>query len=360
MNKVILAPAGGRKTQTIIDECFSGEDSQRKLVITYTITGQKVIQERIWQNKEVQGQIEIIGWFSFLLNNIIYPYVYDKYPNQDVKGFHFVEGKDPTQFRKGSKRYFSDKGKVYSNRIGKLAHDIAVSTKGAWIDRLERMYDEIYFDEVQDLGGNDLDILKLLLQSKIKIILVGDVRQSVYTTSRNDTKYKDYRGLKKITWFREMHSLGLCDIEERQQTWRCNQEIIDFADSVLPKNLNFLPTESLNRKETNHDGIFLVSWENLPSYIQTFNPECYRNRIDSRILINTEAINYGQCKGKTVPRVLIYPTGPIKKFLKDSSKSLKDQSAASFYVAITRAEYSVAIVVEKPKQYNIKEWVPKL
>ncbi|MFL2095262.1 UvrD-helicase domain-containing protein [Marinilactibacillus psychrotolerans] len=359
INKLILAPAGGRKTQTIVDNCLLGDTSANRLIVTFTTTGQKVIQERVWKNKSNIGKLEISGWYAFLLNHIIYPYVYDKYPKQTVKGFHFVEGKNPSRYRKGSKRYFDDEGKVYSSNIGKLAHDVAVASNGAWIDRLERIYDEIYFDEVQDLAGNDLDILKMLFQSNITIICVGDVRQTIYSTNRTDTKYKNYRGLQKILWYKEMESLGLCEIEERTKTWRCNQDVIDFADSVLPKELEFPATKSMNINKTEHDGIFLISWDNLTTYINTFKPTCYRNRVDSLILEGTIATNFGQCKGETVPRVLIYPTKPIKSFLKDSTNQLKNQSASSFYVAITRAIHSVAIVVEKPNQYNIQEWVPR-
>jgi len=41
---------------------------------------------------------------------------------------------------------------------------------------------------------------------------------------------------------------------------------------------------------------------------------------------------------------LIYPTAPIKKWLKDNSQNLKSVSRCKFYVAITRAKYSVGIV----------------
>lgn len=359
MNKIILAPAGGRKTQTIVNNCLSGDTSTSRLIVTFTTTGQKVIQERFWKKKSNIGKFEISGWYAFLLNHIIYPYVYDKYPQQTVKGFHFVEGNDPSRYRRGSKRYFDNEGKVYSSSIGKLAHDVAVASNGAWIDRLERIYDEIYFDEVQDLAGNDLDILKILFQSKIRVVCVGDVRQSIYSTNRSDTKYKNYRGLKKILWYKEMESLGLCEIEERTKTWRCNQDIINFADSVLPKELEFPGTTSENLDKTVHDGVFLVSWKNLQSYIDTYKPTCYRNKVNSPILKGTVATNFGQCKGQTVSRALIYPTKPIKLFLQDSTNQLKNQSASSFYVAITRAIHSVAIVVEKPNQYNIQEWVPR-
>lgn len=357
MNKIILAPAGGRKTQTIIDQCLSNKNS-RKLIITYTTTGQKVISDRIWRKNTSEYKIDILGWYSFLLNHIIYPYIYDKYPNQIAHGLHFVDGVDITRYRKGTKRYFDDDNRVFSNHIGKLAYDIAIASNGAWLDRLERIYDEIYFDEVQDLAGNDLDILQLLFKSKINITAVGDVRQSLYSTSRSDSKHKQFNNLNKIEWFRRMKDLNLCELEERTQTWRCNQDIINFANSALPKKLNFPDTKSLNREKTGHDGVFLISWQNLPEYINKFNPQSLRNNINSKILNGTDAINFGQSKGMTFHRVLIYPTDPIKKFLKNQTHPLKDKSASAFYVAVTRAKHSVTIVVDEPKQYKIQEWNP--
>lgn len=358
MNKVILAPAGGRKTQSIIDLCQMGDDAQKRLIVTFTTTGQKVIKERLWKNGCSSTNMEVLGWYSFLLKHFIYPYVYDLYPEQIVKGLHFIKGEDPTQYAKGVRRYFDKTGKVYSTRIGKLAFDILKASSNTCIERLEGIYDEIYFDEAQDLGGNDLEILECLLKSKIKITIVGDVRQSVLKTSRSDWKNIKYDGFKKILWFRKMESNQLCIIEEIMTTWRCNQEIINFADSVLSKNLDFPPTKSKQTDVSGHDGVFVVSWENLSTYLDLYLPECYRYNVKSKVLDKTEAINFGLCKGRTVPRVLIYPTGPIKKFLKDPKKSLTDKSAALFYVAITRAIYSVAIVVKKPKEYRITEWKP--
>ena len=328
------------------------------MIVTYTTTGQKVISDRLWQCNCSGTHLDVIGWYSFLLKHFIYPYVYDLYPEQAVTGLHFVEGKDPAQYQSEAKRYFDNSGRAYSNNIGKLALDISVQSEGACFDRLQGIYDEIYFDEVQDLGGNDLEILELLLKSKIKIVAVGDVRQSTLKTSRTDRKNKQYRGLDKITWYRKMESCGLCEIEERTTSWRCNQEVIDFADSVLPKDLNFAATDSLQPKETDHDGIFVVSWINLQSYMDRYSPECYRYNVKSKILEGTEALNFGLCKGKTVPRVLIYPTSPMEQFLKNPESTLKDQSASLFYVAVTRAEHSVAFVLESPTKYKIKEWMP--
>ena len=111
--------------------------------------------------------------------------------------------------------------------------------------------------------------------------------------------------------------------------------------------------------ETEHDGVFVVSWVNLQSYIDVYSPRCYRNRIYSKILEGYEVKNFGLCKGETVPRELIYLTEPMKKFLKKTLLNLADISAAQFYFAVTRTVHSVEIVVEKPGGYNIKEWTPE-
>jgi len=57
------------------------------------------------------------------------------------------------------------------------------------------------------------------------------------------------------------------------------------------------------------------------------------------------AINFGASKGRTYERVLIFPTKPMLDYLARSDISkLKDRS--KFYVAVTRAKYSVAFVTD--------------
>jgi hypothetical protein len=68
-----------------------------------------------------------------------------------------------------------------------------------------------------------------------------------------------------------------------------------------------------------------------------------RYRIDTNTL-GYPAINFGIAKGRTYDRVLIFPTANMKKYLK--TKDVGDAGdIAKFYVAVTRAKYSVAFVV---------------
>jgi len=55
------------------------------------------------------------------------------------------------------------------------------------------------------------------------------------------------------------------------------------------------------------------------------------------------AFIYGECKGMTFDRILLYPTKPLTAFL--SGKKLDSQE--KYYVAVTRPRFSLAIVVDK-------------
>ncbi len=46
MNTATLAVAGSRKTQSIVDACATGPAGRRRLVLTYTLTGQRDLERR--------------------------------------------------------------------------------------------------------------------------------------------------------------------------------------------------------------------------------------------------------------------------------------------------------------------------
>lgn len=145
------------------------------------------------------------------------------------------------------------------------------------IDRLQHMYDEIYVDEVQDLTGYDLDILELLLRSQIKVTLVGDVRQSLFNTNPQDPKHKQYRGLKMLDWFALQEQRGRLTIVYSHVTWRCNQRIATFSDTIFDESHGFPATASRQTKSTEHDGIYIVAPRHVLEYISEYDPLCLRH-----------------------------------------------------------------------------------
>jgi DNA helicase-2/ATP-dependent DNA helicase PcrA len=67
-------------------------------------------------------------------------------------------------------------------------------------------------------------------------------------------------------------------------------------------------------------------------------------------------LNFGESKGLGFPRVLIYPTKKIGEFLRTGDILQIETVLAKFYVAITRARYSVGIVMD----FDEGEYVPPL
>jgi DNA helicase-2/ATP-dependent DNA helicase PcrA len=70
-------------------------------------------------------------------------------------------------------------------------------------------------------------------------------------------------------------------------------------------------------------------------------------------------MNFGESKGLTFERVLIYPHGPARSWLALDVISHVEKSATKMYVAITRAKYSVAFVFDgKTCGVPAARWVP--
>lgn len=356
MNELTLAVAGSRKTQSIVDECIKGDGNVRRLVITYTLSGQRELEVRLRQVGLAGQMVTVMGWYSFLLQNCIGPYLPLIYPGVGLCGLNF-EG-NPGRYAKGKSRYFDISGRAYRMHLSKLACDVMAASGGAVVDRISRMYDEIYIDEVQDLTGNDLHIIEALLKcGQLKTVMVGDVRQSVFDTNPHDQALKQYRGFGMLGWFRKQESAGRLSICERTETWRSNQMIATFSDSILPETFGFPPTISMQDGRTGHDGVFTISENHVDAYIERFDPQLLRNSGATARLGDLPFLNFGKVKGLTFDRVLIYPTETIKQFIIDGL-ALSNQSACRLYVGVTRARYSVAFVLPEPQRSGLPVWVP--
>jgi superfamily I DNA/RNA helicase len=341
-----LAVAGGRKTQQIAERVSALNASDKCLVLTFTLNGQQELQDRIKATAGHMVTPEVAGWYSFLLNHIVRPYLPALFDGVKATGLHFVQSENEIpRWSRGSGWYLDAHGRVYSNRLGVLANKILAASNNAPIRRLEGIYDHLLIDEIQDLAGNDLDILEQLMRSKMQVCMVGDVRQSVITTSRSDTKNRQYTSVQMVDWFREKQTAGLCKITDSVKTWRFNASIASFSDVIHDSALQFPQTISLNDEITGHDGVFLVNEGNLDSYMAKYSPTVLRYNASRKSPEDAEIFTFKSAKGLTRDRVVILSTQPIVKLLTNGT-NLTSQSACDLYVATTRARSSVALVVD--------------
>lgn len=354
-NHLTLAVAGGRKTQGIVDRCAALTRGRRALVVTYTQANQAELRGRLASHVGDHTDIEVMGWFTFLLREFVRPFVPFKFPRERVRGFNF-DGR-PHRLAKGISRFLDSNGAAYACELGRLAHELVEASDGALLHRLECIYDEILIDEVQDLSGHDWGIIDALLQSSLEVRMVGDIRQAVLATNARSRKNKKYAYAEAVKWFREREADGVLEISYNATTWRCRPEIASFSDSIFNSDWAFPATESLNETVTGHDGVFLVCQELVGEYVATYRPQCLRDSANSGKAFNLDYTNFRLAKGATYQRVLIVPTNGITKFVK-SGTLLEPLAASKFYVAVTRAAQSVAIVIDEPGNSRLLCWDP--
>lgn len=352
---VTLAVAGSRKTQGIAEHCAKLPSTRRVLAITYTQANQLELRARLDRCAGEHVNVEVLGWFTFLLRHFARPFLPFKFAGRRLHGFNF-EGR-PGMFAKSNKRFLDSRGAAYGCELARLSFELVAESHQAIVRRLEGIYDEILIDEVQDLSGYDWDILDVLLDSKLDLWMVGDVRQAVLATNARSKKNKAYAYADAINWFRTREKQGRLTISESTTTWRCHPDIAAFSDGIFDASWAFPKTESKNDKVTEHDGVFLLRTEHAQDYAARYTPKCLRNSVSSATKLPFDFLNFKLSKGSTFQRVLIAPTENIAKFIQ-SGAFMEPMAASTFYVAVTRAEQSVAIILDKPGKSPLTYWAP--
>lgn len=355
-NHLTLAVAGSRKTQGIVEYCASMPKNRRGLVLTYTQTNQAELRSRLAKYAGDHPGINVSGWYTFLLRDFAQPFLPFMFPCKRVRGFNF-EGR-PHRTAKGYPRFLDSDGAAYACELGRLARALVDASRGALLRRLECIYDEILIDEVQDLSSHDWEVIDVLLGSSLEIRMVGDIRQSVLSTNPRSAKNKQYAYAGAIKWFREREARGVLSIVESNTTWRCHPKVAAYSDTIFDSKWTFPATKSVNEMVTDHDGVLLLRHQNVYEYVGRFQPLCLRDSANSGKAFNLNYVNFRASKGMTAERVLIVPTAGITKFVQTGIQ-LEPRPAASFYVAVTRAAQSVAIVVDNPVNSPLPYWNPE-
>ena len=348
-NRIILAAAGSGKTTAIISEAAS-DVRVRSALVTYTNNSANELRSKANHlHGCVLPHLHTATWFGFLLQHFIRPYQRAIYSRR-VRGIAFMNGRSVPWISETDidRHYFRDAGEMYIDKVSKFACKLIRETAGKPIDRVRHIIDRIYVDEAQDLAGYDLDLIEYLLDSDLDIVLVGDHRQAIFKTN-NSSKNKRYDRQKIIDRFLEWGEEGKADIDIHNHSYRCIQAICDAADNLFPA----VPrTLSRNETQTEHDGVFLIRQRDVARYIERFSPQGLRYSRRTKDIPGVP-YNFGESKGMTFERVLIFPHKPLARYcltgeLKDAGKELP-----KIYVAMTRARQSVGIVVPDSTESGI-------
>lgn len=361
-NKVIIASAGSGKTTALVRNAIS-VSAGKVLITTYTQANEAEIRKKIVAvNKCIPSNITIQTWFSFLLQHGVRPYqgaldLHDK----NIKGLLLVNEPSGVKFKIGNRpvfyaedgefdrHYFSSAQKIFSDKISKFVCRANEKSDGRIIKRLSEIYSFVFIDEVQDLAGYDLEFLKLLFKSEMNVLLVGDPRQATYSTN-SSTKNKNFKKAAIAHFFEKEKKLLQIDDCSMTTNYRCNAAICNLSNRLFP---DLKSAASGNQNSTGHDGVFFVKEKDIEAYLETFRPVQLRDSKRRTVHRGYDVMNFGDSKGLSFNRVLIYPTKPFIKWLSNDKSQLADVSRSKLYVALTRARFSVAIVHDYKAQTSL-------
>jgi DNA helicase-2/ATP-dependent DNA helicase PcrA len=373
-NKLIIASAGSGKTTHVIEQAMKIRED-RVLITTYTEANELEIRKKFGV---IPKNITTQTWFSFLLEHGVRPYQ-SYILEEKVSGMLLVNspsgiksrnGKYPVYFGEEDdprRHYLTNDGQIYSDKISKFVFMSNKKSGGLVFQRLSQIYKYIFIDEVQDLAGYDLELIKLLMKENINVCLVGDPRQVTYLT-HHPRKYPKYtEGKIKEFITNELPKKTRCEIDEKTLvvSHRNNQKICDFSSKLYP---NLMPSHSckcdvcVRIREVKNAGIFFVSPDDIESYLTEKHAIQLRWDVRVNTSLSTKSLNIGNSKGLGFDHVLIYLTKAMHAWLLDNEAKLSPVARAKLYVAITRARHSVAFVtVYRSTEYeNFTPQQPKL
>ncbi len=361
-NKIVVAAAGSGKTTYLVNTAAAIKD-QRVLITTYTESNEAEIRLKFFERMgHVPPNVVIMTWFSFLITHGVKPFQGGLF-EFSVTGMQLVSTQSGLRYktRQGypvfwgeddfERHFFDPARRVYSDKLPKLVVRCNDKSGGAVIDRITRVFPNVFVDEVQDLAGYDLDILEALARSPARLLMVGDPRQVTYLT-HHEARYAKYRDGKIVPFLQqELPKKVAMEIDEAtlNRSHRNSGVICALSSGLYP---NLTPSQACACADCRAPppagaGLYILRKADYAHYMARVRPMQLRDKINSAgVDPAAAAMNFGESKGRGFDHVVIIPTEDMRRWLADRTTKLKPMTRAKFYVALTRARHSVAIVAD--------------
>ncbi|MFY0645003.1 MAG: AAA family ATPase [Bacteroidia bacterium] len=332
---IILAVAGSGKTSLIIEKLNL---VNRFLVITYTRNNTRNLKKSIIQKFGFPPEnIHLLSYYNFLYSFCFRPFLgYTLKP----KGIYW-DYTPPYTNRlplNNLKRYMTKNKLLYHNRIAKLLEQCDVLENIN--KRLEKYYDFLLIDEIQDFAGHDFNLLKNVCKSDIRILLVGDFYQHTFDTSRdgntNASLHKDYNKYQEI--FEKAHVKT--NTVHLNESYRCSRNVCEFIT-------NQIGIQIQSRKEINSTVSFVDKRDEIEKIfndndiVKLFYREHYKYDCFSR--------NWGDCKGENQYHdvCVVLNKNTMSSFSSGQLSELKPVTKNKLYVACSRANNNLYFIAEE-------------
>lgn len=330
---LILAVAGAGKTTDITNKI---DVNDKTLIITYTENNYNILKNKIINKfKGIPNNIKIYTYFTFLYKFCFLPLK----KGFKVKGLDF--NNNPNRFIKSTdiKYYYNSfSKKMYHNRLAKICLD---NYSDQIIKRIEKYFDYVYIDEIQDFASHDFNLLLNLVRANCNFLLVGDFYQHTFDTSRdgntNSNIYNNYNNY--IDKIKSYDSKIKVDMTNFVKSKRCSKQVCAFITEYLKIKIESYNNNDSEIKEIYEDEIDkIVNDDNI---VKLF----YQN---SKKYDVKNVNNWGNSKGNTyIDTCVILNKNSYEMYQKHKLNELSPSTKNKLYVALSRATNNVYIVDER-------------
>lgn len=339
--KVVFAVAGSGKTKLIID----GLDmNKRSLIITYTSSNYENLKERIIKKfGHFPTNIKLYTYFTFLYSFCYKPFCHDLMLTKGINYFQL-----PNQYSKKDKRehYVDLEGRLFFSRISKYLIEYNVISDV--VERINKYFDNIYIDEIQDFASNDFNFVLGLAATQANLLYVGDFYQHTFDTSRDGSTRKNLHT--DYTKYQKEFQLGgiSVDVSTLLKSWRCNASVTQY----ISDNLN-IPIES-NRPDSSiikyvNDVLEIKQIFDDNSIVKLFYQKHYDYDCFSK--------NWGDCKGedKYFDVCVVLNDRTLTKYTSGKLHELPSSTKNKFYVAVSRTKNNLYFISEKQLKITLNK-----
>lgn len=326
--RVIFAVAGSGKTTYILNQLSL---EKRSIIITYTNNNIKNLKNGIIEKFGFfPDSVTLLPYFSFIYSFCYKPFLSYKYK---TKGINYKPNLNRFAKQTDLNYYIDINNRIYSNRICKILENTGELCNVN--SRLEKYFDNLFVDEIQDFAGNDFNFLKTITKANLDILFVGDFYQHTFDTSRdgsvNKSLHDNYDNYKE-----QFTKMGLdVDIESLDKSYRCRPSVCKFiADNFQIDIYSHKKEETVVELiETEEKAIEIFNDKKI---VKLFYREHYKYNCFSR--------NWGDSKGENhyYDICVVLNKTTMGKF--EELDKLKPQTKNKLYVACSRANNNLYFV----------------
>ena len=326
--------AGSGKTTRIVESLHS---DKRCLVLTYTeqnlVNLRRKVEERFGG---VPSTIVLSTYFAFLHSFFLRHMLGLSMPS---RGLNFKGSPIFPMIKEVRDEHYMDGGRrFYFNRVAKL-----IVKRGLADDarrRVEKYFELLCIDEVQDFGGHDFNFLEVLFTANVPILLVGDFHQNTYVTSHdlsvNKNLHANYGRYKA-----RFAAAGVAvDSESLVKSHRCAPAICQFIRDRVGVSIQ---THSL-REAT----ISFIDNQDEADRIHA-RADVVKLFYQKHARYSCRSQTWGGSKGEDHYNEVCIALNEttLKAYRKDGAMELAGITRNKLYVALSRARGSVYLVPEK-------------